>query len=38
MNQVLGVIALAVIAYVGYRLVKKFIADDPFGIIARLRK
>lgn len=30
MNQVLGVIALGIIAYVGYRLVKKFLADKPF--------
>ena len=32
MHQILGVIALGIIAYVGYRLVKKFLADDPFGL------
>lgn len=32
MNTVLSIIALGVIGYVGYRLIKKFIADDPFGL------
>lgn len=30
MNQILGVIALAVIGYVGYRLIKKLLADKPW--------
>lgn len=35
MNQVLGALALALIAYVGYRLVKKLIADNPGNIFRK---
>lgn len=32
MNQILAVLALGLIGYVAYRLIKKLIADNPFDL------